>query len=403
MNSAREHSADEALAQLSAMIEPVQQSETLDLAAAHGRALASPVEALLDLPPFDNAAMDGYALRAGAAGTDGSFEIIGELRAGHRFVGTLEPGQAVRIMTGAPLPMEADAVAMLEHVAVSGNRLRPTEPVAPRMHVRQRGEHLRLGEILFAAGHRLSSVDIGLAASAGVARVLVRRRLRIGMLSTGDELVDAPAPLPPGAIYDGNRPLLLALARRAGHEAVDLGIAMDAERALAAQLDRASTLGLDVLITTGGASVGDADIVRQHAGVRFIALDFRPGRGIVAGRLQSERQRLLLLGLPGNAVAAFVTYQRVVAPLLAHAAHSSHRALSLRLPLASAARGKARTEWRRARFVTRAGATAVEPMAEQGSAMLRTVSEADALIEIGAQAELAVGALVDVLALNPGD
>jgi molybdopterin molybdotransferase len=306
-------------------------------------------------------------------------------------------------MTGAPLPAGADAIVMLEHAQIAGGQLRVATQPTPWLNVRRRGEHVRRGEVVLHRGRRLSSVDIGLAASVGAARIEVRRRLCVGVLSTGDELVDAPADLPPGAIYDGNRPLLLTLAQGAGHRAVDLGIAPDTSAVLVARIEDAARQGVEVLLTTGGAALGDADVVRQHADLQFIELDFRPGRGIVAGTLSTAAGSLLLLGLPGNAVAAYLMYRLVAAPVLAHAAGSAYTQRRLRLPLAAAARGKTRTEWRRGRFVIRDGRTAVELLADQGSAMLRTVVEADALAAIGAHADLAAGDLVDALPLAGSD
>jgi molybdopterin molybdotransferase len=399
--SAAELTVEGALAQLCALVTPVSDVEVVDVLAAQGRVLANDIAARLDLPPFDNAAMDGYAVRS----VDGSesFAIIGEARAGHGFAGRLDERQAIRIMTGAPLPAGADAIVMLEHAQIAGGQLRVASQPTPWLNVRRRGEHVRRGEVVLHRGRRLSSVDIGLAASVGAARIEVRRRLCVGVLSTGDELVDAPADLPPGAIYDGNRPLLLTLAQAAGHRAVDLGIAPDTSAVLVARIEDAARQGVEVLLTTGGAALGDADVVRQHADLQFIELDFRPGRGIVAGTLSTAAGSLLLLGLPGNAVAAYLMYRLVAAPVLAHAAGSAYAQRRLRLPLAAAARGKMRTEWRRGRFVIRDGRTAVELLADQGSAMLRTVVEADALAAIGAHAELAAGDLVDALPLAGSD
>jgi molybdopterin molybdotransferase len=399
--NAGERTADAAISELNALVTPLADNELVAVDAAQGRVLAQDIAARLDLPPFDNAAMDGYAVRS----IDGSqsFVTIGEARAGHDFAGTVGERQAVRIMTGAPLPSGADAVVMLEHTQLADGKLQLTMQPTPWLNVRRRGEHVHRDEVVLRRGRRLSNADVGLVASVGVAHIDVRRRLRVGVLSTGDELVDAPADLPPGAIYDGNRPLLLALARSAGHQALDLGIAADAATALMERIEQAAQLGADVLLTTGGASLGDADIVRQQASLRFIALDFRPGRGVVAGIVSTAAGSVLLLGLPGNAVAAYLMYRLVAAPVLAYAAGSKHAPLRLRLPMAAAVRGKARTEWRRARFVVRDGRTAVETLADQGSAMLRTVADADALVAIGAGADLAAGDLVDVLPLAGAD
>jgi molybdopterin molybdotransferase len=205
------------------------------------------------------------------------------------------------------------------------------------------------------------------------------------VLSTGDELADAPADLPANGAYDGNRPLLRALASASGYEVLDLGISADDPAAFAHALSQATARGIDVLITTGGAAQGDADVVRHHGDVRFVALDFRPGRGIAVGALRSGAHNVALLGLPGNAVAAYIVYQLVVRPLLAWIAGAeAERPLTLSLPLASDARVRpSRIEWRRARLVRQDQTVVVELLKDQGSAMLRTVSEADALVAIG--------------------
>ena len=234
-------------------------------------------------------------------------------------------------------------------------------------------------------GRRLRPQDLGLAASVGAASIEVMRRLKVGVLSTGDELADAPADLPASGAYDGNRPLLRALASASGYEVLDLGISADDPAAFAHALSQATARGIDVLITTGGAAQGDADVVRHHGDVRFIALDFRPGRGIAVGVLRNGAHSVALLGLPGNAVAAYIVYQLVARPLLAWIAGAeAEPPLTLSVPLAADARAKpGRIEWRRARLIRQNQTVAVELLKDQGSAMLRTVSEADALVAIG--------------------
>ena len=175
---------------------------------------------------------------------------------------------------------------------------------------------MRTGEAVLLTGRRLRSHDIGLAASVGACSVRVLRRPRVAVLSTGDELVDPPSPLAGSATYDGNRPLLAALVVRAGGELIDLGISSDSDADFTERLEAAALAQADVLITTGGAAQGDADVVRQHGNVEFIALDFRPGRGILFGTIARTSHPMTLLGLPGNAVAAYVMYQLLARPLL---------------------------------------------------------------------------------------
>jgi molybdopterin molybdotransferase len=290
----------------------------------------------------------------------------------------------VRTTTGAALPAGADAVVMSEDTEATGTDVRVPRSVRAGQNVRRRGEHVRAGEAVLLAGRRLRSHDIGLAASVGADTVSVRRRLRVAILSTGDELVDAPAPLRGSSAYDGNRPLLAALVARAGADLIDLGISTDDDADFTARLEQAALAQADVLITTGGAAQGDADVVRRHGEAEFLPMNFRPGRGLLVGTVTRSGRAMTLLGLPGNAVAAYVMYQLVARPLLGWMAGAGDEApLTVQLPMAVDADGKpGRVEWRRARFVQRYGGLALEPLKDQGSAMLRTLSEADALVAV---------------------
>jgi molybdopterin molybdotransferase len=395
-----ERTVEQALGLLRPRIRPISESATVALSDAIGRVLAQPVLSAVDLPELDNAAMDGYAVRSADCDDHPTLTVIGQSLAGHAFAGRVGSGEAVRIMTGAVLPDGADAVVMREQAEEVGDRVRLLTQATPDMNVRRRGEHVRRSATVLAIGRRLCTHDIGLAASVGADRVTVFRRPRIGVLSTGDELVDAPAPLNPGSIYDGNRPLLAALVERAGCEVIDLGICADSGAALAERIDEAMRSQVDLLLTTGGAAQGEADVVRHLAEVEFIALDVRPGRGVLFGRCGGTPASAALLGLPGNAVAAYTTYQLVARPLIDCLAGAGVTTpLTLSLPVAEAVSGKpGRIEWRRASFVEREGTRALRPLKDQGSAMLRTVSEADALIAVP-PAGVAAGARVAAIPL----
>jgi molybdopterin molybdotransferase len=379
-----ELTVDRVLATLRGRLAPIADRERIELRSAVGRVLAADVVSAVDLPAFDNAAMDGFALRAEDLSAATTLRIVGQALAGHAFDGRIGRGEAVRIMTGAALPAGADAVVMREDTEATAHEVRLQRGVQAGQNVRRRSEHVRRGEAVLLAGRRLQPADAGLAASVGAATVEVVRRLRVAILSTGDELVDPPAPLAGSAAYDGNRPLLAALVARAGAELIDLGISRDDDADFTARLAAAARARADVLVTTGGAAQGDADVVRQHGNVEFLPLDFRPGRGILFGTVARSGHPMTLLGLPGNAVAAYVMYQLVARPLLGWIAGAGEEApLQIALPLAVDVHGKpGRIEWRRARFVRRFGGVGVEPLKDQGSAMLRTVSEADALIAV---------------------
>lgn len=399
-----ELSVDGALAELRRSFARITGHETVPVCEALGRILATDVLSRVDSPAFDNSAMDGFAVRAEDCTQPTTLAVIGTALAGHSFDRALAQGQAVRIMTGAPLPLGADAVVMSEDTQVTESGVRLARGIASGANVRRRGEHVQRGECVLRKGRRLRAQDLGLAAGVGAASLDVMRRLKVGVLSTGDELVDAPADLPASGAYDGNRPLLCALASAAGHDVLDLGISEDDSAAFAHVLARATTSGIDVLVTTGGAAQGDADVVRHHGDVRFMALDFRPGRGIAVGSLRNGGHEIGLLGLPGNAVAAYIVYQLVARPLLAWIAGAeAEHPLALSLPLVSDARVKpGRTEWRRARLVRQQNTVAVELLKDQGSAMLRTVSDADALVAIGS-ASARAGDLVTTIPLTAFD
>lgn len=374
----------EVLATLRARLAPLAECETIELAAGVNRVLAADVVSTVDLPAFDSAAMDGYAIRAEDAAGPVTLQVVGHALAGHAHAGRVERGQAVRTMTGAALPVGADAVVISEDTEAAGDDVRVLRAARAGQNVRCRSEHVRAGEAVLLAGRRLRAHDIALAASVGADTLAVWRRLRVAILSTGDELVDAPAPLVGSAAYDGNRPLLAALVARAGADLIDLGISTDDDADFTARIEQAARAHADVLITTGGAAQGDADVVRKHGAVEFLPVNFRPGRGLLVGSVARFGHAMTLLGLPGNAVAAYLMYQLVARPLLGWIAGAGEEApLTVQLPMAVDAHGKpGRVEWQRARFVQRYGAVALEPLKDQGSAMLRTLSEADALIAV---------------------
>jgi len=392
----------QALDELVRWLPPVRAAESIDTRAAAGRMLAEDVSSTVDLPAFDNSAMDGYALRFADLQPGHWLHEIGRAYAGHPFCGRVETGTCVRIMTGAPLPDGADTVVMLEDVTVDGGTVRVERPPAHGANVRRRGEHVAAGDIALCAGRHLRAADLGLAAAVGAARLTVRRRLRVGVVSTGDELADPPQMLQAAASFDANRPLLGASLDRLGFESHDLGICRDTAQAFGSALERARELRLDAVVASGGAAQGDADVVRAASGVRFIALNVRPGRGVAVARIDHAGGSLALLGLPGNAVAAFVMFHLLARPLLLHLAGGEATVPQhIPLPLAGAVllRG-GRIDYRRARFVRDAsGRLQVQPLLDQGSAMLRTVTEADALIALGPRAAYSDGDLVDTVPL----
>jgi molybdopterin molybdotransferase len=388
-------------------------SERVPLAALTGRILAADVVAALDLPAEDVSAMDGYALRAAdcaatGGGGDGAGATVrlalrGSLRAGQAGAEALAPGSAIRIMTGAPVPVGADAVIAFEdEVSHDDASVEIRAGVRRGANIRPRGEHVRSGEIVLRAGRRLSPVAIGFAASLGCAQLEVFARLRVGVFSTGDELRDAPAALGRGASYDGNRPMILAALARAGLQAIDLGICADEPGVLETLLESAEAAGIGMLLTTGGAAMGEADLVRRLPGARFLPLRVRPGRGVVDARGLGRRGGLRLLGLPGNPVAAWALFLLLARPALLRLA-GADAAVPEPIPVALAEDANVRAgriDLRRARLVPGAQGPTLQMVAHQGSAMMRGACDANAIAAIGPQPHTSAGTLVPAWPLD---
>ena len=394
-----ELSVAQAVARLCDGLAPIDGTATVPLAQALGGVLAEDLIAPNDLPAFDNSAMDGYALRHAdlAAGTP--LREVGRSYAGHGHGGAVGAGECVRIMTGAPMPAGADTVVVSEDVDVQDGRVTVRSTPPPGANIRRRGEHIARGSVALATDTQLSGAAIALAAAVGAVSLPLRRTLRVGVLSTGDELVDPPQVLGAAGAYDANRPLLATACTRLGFAVEDLGICGDCAGDFTAALQRALAAGCDALLVSGGAAQGDADIVRQAGGVQFVALNIRPGRGIAWARLAQAPRPLLMLGLPGNVVAAFVMFHLVARPVLLHLAGARAQPLPrLQAPLAAAVtlRG-GRIDYRRGRIDAMGR---VDLLREQGSAMLRTLVEADCLVALGPAAHYPAGSIVDVIPLG---
>jgi len=291
--------------------------EWVSLSDAAGRVLAADIRARLTQPPADVSAMDGYGVRAADCATvPASLRVVGNAPAGHPFAGRVGPGEAVRLFTGSVIPDGADAVVIQEDTAREGDRVTIREASAVGRHIRKRGLDFAEGELALAAPRRLTARDIGFAAAANHPWLPVRRRPRVALLATGDEIVMPGEPLGPGGIVSSNTHALAALVRAAGGEAVNLGIAADTPEALAgfaAGLQQA-----DLIVTTGGASVGEHDLIQQVLEPLGLAVDFwkvamRPGKPLIAGSFRGTP----MLGLPGNPVSAMVCGVLFIMPALA--------------------------------------------------------------------------------------
>lgn len=288
---------------------PVGGYERIALRAALGRILAEPVIAPCNVPAHDNSAMDGYAIRADDLPESGeaSFQVVGTAYAGRGFSGIVGAGQAVRIMTGAVVPMGADTIVVQEIVQTDGDRVVVPPGQRRGQNLRRAGEDLALGAIALPAGKRLGPAELGLVASLGIAEVSVTRRLRVAFFSTGDELASIGRPLAPGEVYDSNRYTLFGALTRLGCDLLDMGVIRDEPESMETAF-REAARHADVIITTGGVSVGEADFIRDLMArlgeVSFWKLEIKPGRPMAFGRLGSA----WMFGLPGNPVAVMVTF-----------------------------------------------------------------------------------------------
>ncbi|GAA0579558.1 molybdopterin molybdotransferase MoeA [Craurococcus roseus] len=380
-------------------------AETVPLAASGGRVLARPVPARLTQPPADVSAMDGYAVRAADASTAGAeLRVVGSAPAGHPFAGAVGPGEAVRIFTGAFVPDGADAILLQEDAEADEGRVRVGEAVRPGRWIRRRGLDFEEGESLLAAGRRLTARDVGLAAAANHPWLTVHRRPRIGILATGDEIALPGEAVIPGGIVSSNAHALAALVRANGGEPLVLPIAPDDEAAIAEAA--ASARGCDLLVTTGGASVGEHDLVQSALGPEGFALDFwriamRPGKPLIWGRLGLTP----LLGLPGNPVSALVCGVVFLVPALRRlsglAGELAPRTMRARLGAALPENDR-RFDFLRARLEKAPeGEIVALPFPVQDSSMMKTLARADALVLRAPHAPAAAaGETVEVILLD---
>jgi molybdopterin molybdotransferase len=372
-------------------------SERVALADAHGRVLAEDLTSAVDVPPFDSSAMDGFALVAGPAR---ELDVEGESRAGHPFEGELEPGTAVRISTGAAVPAAATAVIPVEHTSESDGRVSVDETAAGA-NIRRAGEDLRAGDVVLGRGTRLGPAELGVAASVGRAELVCARRPRVALLVTGDELVQPGEQLGPGQIYSSNAFALAGQVAVAGAELVARETVPDTAAGTHAALERALS-GTDVVIASGGVSVGPHDHVKdalRELGVaeRFWRVALRPGKPTWFG----TRADVLAFGLPGNPASAMVTFELFVRPALAALQGADPAAPSASATLDEpVARNSRRQQALRVRLRHADDGLHALTTGEQGSHMLTSMLGADALALVPAgEGKLAAGERVEVLLL----
>ena len=397
----------DASAFIARLVTPISTVERVGLRASLGRVLAQDIQAPFDVPTHDNSAMDGYALRGTElnAGADSVFAVAATALAGHAVTGATSVGHCVRIMTGATMPTGLDTVVPQELTTTDADgRVRvPAGAVRAGEHRRVAGEDLARGSVALCAGRLLRPADLGLLASLGQAEVPVHRRLRVAFFSTGDELRSLGEPLPPGCVYDSNRYTLWAMLTRLGFDVIDLGVVADNEQALEAAFLQAAACA-DVVITSGGVSVGEADhtkaVMARLGDVLFWRVAMRPGRPLAIGRLNVAGQSALLFGLPGNPVAVMVSFYALVRDALLQMAGATPNPLPLLRAVATREiRKKAgRTEFPRGFVSLGPQGWQVDVDLAQGSGILRSMSQANGLVVLAhGQASVRAGDLVDVL------
>ena len=369
---------------------PVVETERVKLHGARGRVTAADIKAPVDLPPFDNSAVDGYAVRHAdlARDSDTTLVIAGRLIAGARADVTLKPGRAIRIFTGAAMPKGADTVFMQEDVTAEGDHVTVPKGLKLGSNRRLAGEDVPVGHVVLPAGTLLEAQHIALAAALGLSEIDVRRRLKVAIFSTGDEVVEPGSVRGGAAIYDANRYLLSALLERFGATVTDLGILRDQPSELMRAL-QAAAAGHDLIITSGGVSTGEADFVRSAVerigSLVFWRVAIKPGRPVAMGVIRVKSGHgAAFVGLPGNPVAAFVTFVRVVKPLLLRLSGARPQRL-VPLPVRAAfayKKKKDRREYVRVALrLGRDGEIEAVKHPQDGAGILTSLTETDGLLE----------------------
>jgi len=398
---------EQALKKLLNSVEVLTATDTENLEHCLDRILATDVRAPINVPSYDNSAMDGYAVKADDLIDNTQLRLVGEALAGHPYAHTLERGECVRIMTGAAIPAGADSVVMQEEVAIIddhgerriafqsathfktqlGHRQHTVQAVKPGSHVRYAGEDIRAGEIILHQGKRLAPADLGLAASLGLAKLEVYRPLKVALLSTGDELRNPGQPLDEGCIYDSNRVVVAAMLKRLGVEILDLGIIADQIQALEQAFSQASQ-HCDVIISSGGVSVGDADYTKEvltsMGEIGFWKVAIKPGKPFAFGKLNQA----VFFGLPGNPVSAAVTFHQLALPAIQKmSGERIAEKISIEVPTQYALKKRAgRTDFQRGVLSRNSrGQWQVCDTGSQGSGMLSSMSNSNCYIKLTAE------------------
>jgi molybdopterin molybdotransferase len=379
---------EQARAHIDALLSPVSSWQKVALREALGHILHQDVVSPLQVPPHNNSAMDGYALHSRDL-KDNSFTLkqVGVAYAGQPFNGRVAQGECIRIMTGAMMPEDCDTVIMQEHVEANGDKVTIHGEQKAGQNVRMAGEDIQLGDAVLPEGHRITPADMGLIASLGIAEVIIKRRLRVAFFSTGDELRSIGQALEAGQIYDSNRYTLYGMLKRLDADVLDMGVIPDEKTALKSALQQAAGEA-DVVITSGGVSVGDADYVKEMLAelgeVNFWKIAMKPGRPLAFGKINNA----LFFGLPGNPVSVMVTFYQFVQPALKKLAGENEQPLPLmQVETESKIRKRpGRFEFQRGiLFEDEDGKLKVRTTGQQGSGILRSMSVANCFILLDEQ------------------
>ncbi len=401
---------DQAISLMRNAMSPVTATEKVCLANALDRILSEPIYSALNVPCHNNSAMDGYALRHHDINAEMTLKVIGQSLAGHPFKGTVSQGECVRIMTGAVIPEGADSVIMQENVSVNNNSIHINQTATLGENIRRAGEDIAIGSLVFEQGKRISPVDIGLLASLGIAEIGVFKRVKVAVLSTGDELKPLSEKLQAGDIYDSNRPTLIALLSRLAVDVIDIGCIADNPEKIAAAFT-AAIAQADVVISSGGVSVGDADytkdVLQTLGKINFWKVAMKPGKPFAFGVLNKTHSKSentdapkgWFFGLPGNPVSAVVTYHQLVVPALRYLAGEKFEVsptFSVST-LTNLKKQRGRADYQRGHLSMHNGENQVVTTGNQSSGILSSVAQANCYILLEQEREsVAAGEKVNV-------
>ncbi|WAJ69406.1 molybdopterin molybdotransferase MoeA [Catenovulum adriaticum] len=376
---------EDALTQMLTLTKPIKRNLTKTISESQGCILAEDIVSPINVPPYDNSAMDGYAI---AIKPDTlKYKVVGKALAGQPYQHKIVPGECIRIMTGAVIPEGANTVVMQENAKRLEQHIELSEIAPANQNIRLMGDDIQQGHKVLAKGQLLRAVDIGLLASLGIAQVSVFEPIKVGVFTTGDELKQPGELLSAGQIYDSNRPMLKALLNHAYIQVVDLGVIADDFSAIEQAFITLSNR-CDAIVSCGGVSVGDADYTKQVIDkigeINFWKLAIKPGKPFAFGKINQA----LFLGLPGNPVSSYVTFEQLVKPALSHlAGQQPEPKVRLSLPVSGTLRKRpGRKDFQRARLIRKNNiVVAVEPAGKQSSGVLSSVAYADCYIVLEAE------------------